>query len=72
MGAEMDAAVQVADLVKRYPGRPVDAVAGISFTVGRGEVFGLLGPNGAGRGPPSSPRQRRAKDRRAARPALAG
>ena len=45
----MDAAVQVTDLVKRYPGRPVDAVAGISFTVGRGEVFGLLGPNGAGK-----------------------
>jgi ABC-2 type transport system ATP-binding protein len=49
MGAEMDAAVQVAELVKRYPGRPVDAVAGISFEVGRGEVFGLLGPNGAGK-----------------------
>jgi ABC-2 type transport system ATP-binding protein len=49
MGAEMDAAVQVTELVKRYPGRPVDAVAGISFEVGRGEVFGLLGPNGAGK-----------------------
>ncbi|PWW21933.1 ABC-2 type transport system ATP-binding protein [Geodermatophilus normandii] len=45
----MDAAVEVADLVKRYPGRPVDAVAGVSFTVRRGEVFGLLGPNGAGK-----------------------
>ncbi|MGR7024832.1 ABC transporter ATP-binding protein [Geodermatophilus sp. URMC 62] len=45
----MDAAVEVADLVKRYPGRPVDAVAGVSFTVARGEVFGLLGPNGAGK-----------------------
>jgi ABC-2 type transport system ATP-binding protein len=49
MGAEMDAAVHVTELVKRYPGRPVDAVAGISFEVGRGEVFGLLGPNGAGK-----------------------
>ncbi|WP_093577480.1 ABC transporter ATP-binding protein [Geodermatophilus amargosae] len=45
----MDAAVEVTDLVKRYPGRPVDAVAGVSFTVERGEVFGLLGPNGAGK-----------------------
>ncbi len=45
----MDAAVEVTDLVKRYPGRPVDAVAGVSFTVDRGEVFGLLGPNGAGK-----------------------
>src|SRR3712207_2719548 len=44
-----DLAVQVTDLVKRYPGRPVNAVDGISFTVERGEVFGLLGPNGAGK-----------------------
>src|SRR5688500_18551836 len=45
----MDPAVQVTDLVKRYPGRPTNAVDGISFTVERGEVFGLLGPNGAGK-----------------------
>jgi ABC-2 type transport system ATP-binding protein len=45
----MDAAVHVADLVKRYPDRPANAVDGISFTVERGEVFGLLGPNGAGK-----------------------
>ena len=45
----MDAAVHVADLVKRYPGRPTNAVDGISFSVERGEVFGLLGPNGAGK-----------------------
>jgi ABC-2 type transport system ATP-binding protein len=45
----MDAAVQVSELVKRYPGRPTNAVDGISFAVERGEVFGLLGPNGAGK-----------------------
>ncbi len=44
-----DPAVLVRDLVKHYPGRPVNAVDGISFTVPRGEVFGLLCPNGAGK-----------------------
>jgi ABC-2 type transport system ATP-binding protein len=44
-----DAIVEVVDLVKRYPKRPVNAVDGVSFAVGRGEVFGLLGPNGAGK-----------------------
>jgi len=34
-------------LTKRYAGRT--AVAGISFTVARGEIVGLLGPNGAGK-----------------------
>jgi ABC-2 type transport system ATP-binding protein len=42
-------AVDVVDLVKRYPKSPVNAVDGISFAVARGEVFGLLGPNGAGK-----------------------
>jgi ABC-2 type transport system ATP-binding protein len=45
----MEPAVQVSALVKRYPGRPGNAVDGISFAVERGEVFGLLGPNGAGK-----------------------
>jgi ABC-2 type transport system ATP-binding protein len=44
-----DVAVEVADLVKRYPRAPVDSVGGISFGVRRGEVFGFLGPNGAGK-----------------------
>jgi ABC-2 type transport system ATP-binding protein len=39
--------VEVVDLRKRY-GRVV-AVDGISFTVGRGEIFGIVGPNGAGK-----------------------
>src|SRR6266496_2044200 len=41
-------AVQVRQLRKVYPG-DVEAVRGIDFDVGAGEVFGLLGPNGAGK-----------------------
>src|SRR4029079_14768572 len=40
-------AIEVTDLRKRYG--PVDALAGLTMTVGRGEVFGFLGPNGAGK-----------------------
>lgn len=39
--------IEVQDLTKRYAGRT--AVAGISFSVARGEIVGLLGPNGAGK-----------------------
>ncbi len=39
--------VDVTDLRKRY-GR-VQALAGLTMTVRRGEVFGFLGPNGAGK-----------------------
>ncbi len=42
-------AVDVVDLVKRYPKRDVNAVDGLTFAVRTGEVFGLLGPNGAGK-----------------------
>ena len=45
--ADADAVIRVRDLQKRYG--EVQAVAGIDFEVGRGEVFGLLGPNGAGK-----------------------
>ncbi len=40
-------AIEVRGLRKRYGEQ--EAVGGIDFTVGRGEVFGLLGPNGAGK-----------------------
>lgn len=43
------AAVEVRDLVKRYPKRDTNAVDHLSFQVARGEVFGLLGPDGAGK-----------------------
>ncbi len=39
--------ISVRDLRKRYNG--FEAVKGIGFEVGPGEVFGLLGPNGAGK-----------------------
>jgi ABC-2 type transport system ATP-binding protein len=42
-----DVVISVRGLVKRYG--DLEAVAGIDFEVGRGEVFGLLGPNGAGK-----------------------
>ena len=42
-------AIEVVDLAKRYEPAGVDALRGISFAVGRGEIFGLLGRNGAGK-----------------------
>jgi lipooligosaccharide transport system ATP-binding protein len=41
------APLKIHDLHKTYGGREV--VAGISFTIAKGECFGLLGPNGAGK-----------------------
>ena len=39
--------VQVTELVKTFGKN--EAVKGVSFTIGKGEIFGLLGPNGAGK-----------------------
>jgi len=39
--------ITIKDLVKRYG--EITAVAGISFEVYKGEIFGMLGPNGAGK-----------------------
>src|SRR6266487_1770064 len=41
-------AIEVAGLVKVYPGGKT-ALAGISLSVDRGEIFGFLGPNGSGK-----------------------
>lgn len=41
------AEVQVTDLVKHFGKH--EAVRGVTFTIGQGEIFGLLGPNGAGK-----------------------
>ena len=42
-----DAVIEVEDLTKTYG--EVEAVRGIGFSVGAGEIFGFLGPNGAGK-----------------------
>ena len=40
-------AIRLDNLRKRFAGKP--ALHGLSFSVGRGEIFGLLGHNGAGK-----------------------
>jgi len=39
--------IEVQALTKRYGA--FEAVRGVSFTVGDGQIIGLLGPNGAGK-----------------------
>ena len=44
------------DLRKSFPARggTVEAVRGVSISVGAGEIFGFLGPNGAGKTTPGA------------------
>lgn len=44
-----DEVISVAGLSVRYRGAAAEAVQGMDFTVGAGEVFGFLGPSGAGK-----------------------
>jgi ABC-2 type transport system ATP-binding protein len=44
----MDKALQITDLVKRYP-TGTEALRSVSLDIEDGEFFGLLGPNGAGK-----------------------
>ena len=43
----MESAIEFTNVQKRYG--PVEALRGVSFSVGRGEMFGLIGPDGAGK-----------------------
>ena len=43
----MNALLEARGVGKRFGG--VQALSGVSFSIGRGEIYGLIGPNGAGK-----------------------
>jgi fluoroquinolone transport system ATP-binding protein len=49
MGNALDTVIDISDLGYRYPRATRDALHSVSFSIGRGEIFGLLGPSGAGK-----------------------
>ena len=51
-GTVAEPVIMADGLTKRHGG--IAVIDGVSFEVGRGEIFGILGRNGAGRRPPSS------------------
>jgi ABC-2 type transport system ATP-binding protein len=47
MTPAQDPAIRLTGVVKKYG--QTDALSGLTFDVGRGEMFGLIGPDGAGK-----------------------
>jgi ABC-type Fe3+/spermidine/putrescine transport system ATPase subunit len=41
--------LEVTKVFKKYPGRKVDAVNGVSFNIAKGEIFSLIGESGCGK-----------------------
>ena len=44
-----DPAIRTVDLVKRYPGADITALAGVSLQVERGQYLCIMGPSGSGK-----------------------